>query len=152
MSTAASGQPVQVVVNTAGGTAPPPTPPQDERPLGVAILAVLVALFGVGAIALGLLTLANVHVAWLQTYIQWVPNLKGFSGNTAAIVTLVAGIVSLAAAIGLWRLSMVALVLAILILLYEMIVFGLANEFKTVGFIASLVIFLYLIAVSRHFT
>ena len=134
------------------GTAPPPAPLEDERPLGVAILAVLVALFGVGAIALGLLTLANVHVAWLQTYIQWVPNLKGFSGNTAAIVTLVAGIVSLAAAIGLWRLSMVALVLAILILLYEMIVFGLANEFKTVGFIASLVIFLYLIAVSRHFT
>lgn len=143
---------VTTTVNMDGGAPPKTASPRSEpRPLGVAILSLLVVLYGIGAVALGILTLFQHPVGLLQKYVDWVPSLSSYSGTVGAIVTAVVGVILIAVAVGLWRLSMAALGLAILVLLYELVVFGLARQFETIGFILALVIILYLVAVSRHF-
>ncbi len=144
--------PMNVTVNVSEAGAPTGPPPEPSLPLGVALLAVILALYGIASIALAILTYEHYSIGWLHTYLTAVPNLKGYTGTTGEEISIVVGVVTIGVAIGLWRLSMVALVIALLVLIYEMAVYGYAGQFKTVEFILSLVIFLYLLAVSRHFT
>jgi hypothetical protein len=153
-SSTASGtpeQPMNVTVNISEAGTPTGRTPEPSLPLGVAVLAVVLALYGIASIALGVLTYAHVTVGWLHSYLTEVPNLKGYSGTTAIWVSIVVGLVCLGTAVGLWNLSMVALVIALLVLVIEIGIYGVAKDFKSVEFIASLLIFLYLLAVSRHF-
>jgi hypothetical protein len=126
---------------------PPAPPPRRSLPLGVAILSVLVGLYGFLLFVLGLLLAAG-H-ALHQSYLT-VP-VFGLSGYELAAAVTIVGLIILGIGVALWRLRLWALVLALLFLLYELAVYAYAREFETVGFVLALVIFLYLIAVNRHF-
>ena len=128
-------------------TLPPPAPPpQRSLPLGVAVLAVLVGIYGFVLFVLGLL--AFTHIAVSQ-YLG-VPSL-GLSGYEHATLVTLFGLVILGIGVALWRLRLWALVLGLLFLLYEIVTYAYAGKYETFGFILALVIFLYLIAVNRHF-
>jgi hypothetical protein len=117
-------------------------------PLGVAILAVLVGILGFFILIGGILLLAGVAVGSFLG----VPAFFGVGGLLLALIVTVLGIIVLAIAFGLWNLNIVALVLAVLFTLFEMVVYGLAGDFLSVGFILSLIVFVYLLAVSNRFS
>jgi hypothetical protein len=120
----------------------------SSLPLGVAILAVLVGILGFFILIGGILLLAGYTVG----SIFGVPGFFGVGGLVLALIVTVVGIIVLAIAFGLWNLNMVALVLAVLFTLFEMVVYGLAGDFISVGFILSLIVFIYLLAVSNRFS
>ncbi len=120
----------------------------NTRPLGVAILAVLIGLFGFFTLLGGLLLLVGVAAGTLFS----IPLFLGYSGLTLGLIIFVVGVVLLAVAYGLWDLRMWALVLAVLVLIFYLVVYGLAGDFVSLGFILSLLLFVYLVAVRRHFT
>ena len=122
--------------------------PAPSRPLGVAILAVLVGIYGFLLILLGALVLAGVAA----THFFGLPT--GFAGlGTVALgaVVLIVGLIILGLALGLWHLRMWALVLTLLFVIFELVSYGLAGAFVSLGFILALVLFVYLLAVHRHF-
>ena len=131
----------------ATSTLPPPAPPpRKSLPIGVAILAVLVGLYGFVLFVLGLLLFAKIGVS---QYLG-VPSL-GLTGYELAGLVAIIGLVILGIGVALWRLRLWALVLGLLFLLYELVAYAYAGKYETFGFIFALVIFLYLIAVNRHF-
>lgn len=119
-----------------------------SRPLGVAILAVLVGLFGFLLILGGALVLAGVAAL---TYLGVPSGIAGVSGLVFGAVVLIVGLIILGLALGLWHLRMWALVLTILFVLFELVSYGLAGLFVSFGFIFALILFVYLLAVHRHF-
>jgi hypothetical protein len=128
-------------------TLPPPAPPpRKSLPLGVAVLAVLVGLYGFVLFVLGLLLFAKHGVS---QYLG-VPSL-GLAGYELAGLVTIIGLVILGIGVALWRLRLWALVLGLLFLLYELVAYAYAGKYETFGFVLALVIFLYLIAVNRHF-
>jgi len=128
-------------------TLPPPAPPPRRAlPLGVAVLSILVGLYGFVLFVLGLLLFAKIGVS---QYLG-VPSL-GLTGYELAAMVMVFGLIILGIGVALWRLRLWALVLGLLFLLYELVSFAYAGKYETVGFVLALVIFLYLIAVNRHF-
>jgi hypothetical protein len=138
----------------AGGSAPltsslpPPAPPPERSlPLGVAILSILVGLYGFFVFVIGLLLFANIGV---NTYLGR-PETFGLVGTELAAIVTIIGLIILGIAVALWRLRLWALVLALLFLLYELVTYAYAGHYESLGFILALVIFLYLIAVNRHF-
>jgi hypothetical protein len=129
-------------------TLPPPAPPPERSlPLGVAILSILVGLYGFFIFVLGLLYAAHIAVS---TYLG-VPFKFGLHGYELAAVVSIVGLIILGIGVALWRLRLWALVLGLLFLLYEMVVYAYAGDYASLGFILALVIFLYLLAVNRHF-
>jgi len=133
---------------TSGSEPPAYTPP--SRPLGVAILAVLVGLFGLLWILGGLLIVADVGAV---TYFNGggLPSLLHQTGLVAGLIVFVLGLIILGLALGLWHLRMWALVLTLIVLFVELVSYGLAGNFVSLGFIVALVLFVYLLAVHRHF-
>jgi len=133
---------------------PPPSEPTvyapPSRPLGVAILAVLVGIVGFLWILGGLLLLADVTAI---TYFNGggLPQLLHATGVFAGLIVLIFGLIVLGLALGLWHLRMWALVLTLLVVIVELVSYGLAGDFASLGFIVSLVLFVYLVAVHRHF-
>lgn len=140
---------------TPAGESPPPTttlpppapPPKRSLPLGVAVLSVLVGLYGFFVFLLGLLLFANISV---NSYLGR-PETFGLAGYELAAVVAIVGLIILGIAVALWRLRLWALVLALLFLLYEIVTFAIAGHIESLGFVLALLIFLYLIAVNRHF-
>lgn len=126
------------------------TPPYQtrRRPLGVAVLAVLIGLFGLLTLLGGLLLLVGVAAGALPS----IPLLFGVGGLTAGAIFFIIGLVLLAVAYGLWDLRMWALALAVLVLIFYLVVYGVAGAFVSVGFLLSLLLLVYLIAVRRHFS
>src|SRR5208282_5972278 len=105
----------------------------STRPLGVAILAFLVGLFGVLIIIGGLLILAAATVpAFLG-----VPG--SFVGESGAIWGVI-GLIILGLALGLWHLRMWALVLTLIVVFIELVSFALAGNYVSLGFVLSLII------------
>jgi len=133
---------------TTTQSAYPPTPPTPSRPLGVAILAVLVGIYGFLLIVAGGLVLAG---AAALRYFGVPSGFAGLGGITFGAIVLIVGLIILGLALGLWHLRMWALVLTLLFLIFELAVYGLAGEFVTFGFIVALILFVYLLAVHRHF-
>ena len=125
------------------------TAPTASRPLGVAILAVLVGLFGILLVIGGVLVLALGSTSL-------VGDLElGISGTSAlllGIIVLVYGLVVLGVAVGLWDLRMWALALAVIVLLVQIAFHAIDNTYLSVGFFVDLLLLIYLIAVSRHFS
>jgi len=125
------------------------TPPEPSRPLGVAILAFLIGLLGVVWIILGLLVIGSVSLP--GAHLLSAPSVFGTAGFIAGVVVLVVGLIVLGLGLGLWHQRMWALVLTLLFLLVELAVYGYAGDFVSLGFLLALVLFIYLIAVRRHF-
>jgi hypothetical protein len=122
--------------------------PVPGRPLGVAILAVLIGLLGFITLIAGILLLVGVAAGAFLA----VPGFFGYGGLTLGAIILVIGIILLAVATGLWDLRMWALALAILVLIFYLVIYALGGDFLSLGFIVSLILLLYLVAVSRHFS
>jgi hypothetical protein len=118
-------------------------------PLGVAILAVLIGLFGffVVVIALALLfvsagyVIAGVGVA----------SVFGYTGTIGGIIVLIIGLVILGTAVGLWNQELWALVLAIIVLLFYGVVEYLSVPTAWLGLAIVVLLVVYLAAVSSHF-
>jgi hypothetical protein len=126
-------------------TAPPPAP---SRPLGVAILAVLIGIYGF------LVFLAGLLLAVGSSVLSGLGNATHFFGQSGVIVGVIAaiiGLIVLGLAVGLWHLRMWALVLTLLFLIFELVSNALAGAYISLGFIVALILFLYLLAVHRHF-
>ena len=124
------------------------TYPTPGRPLGVAIIAVLIGIFGFFILLAGILLIVGVAASAFFA----VPVFLGYGGLTLGLIIFVIGLILLAVAYGLWDLRMWALVLAILVLILYVVVYALAGDFVSLGFILSLILLLYLVAVSRHFS
>jgi len=118
-----------------------------SRPILVSILAILIGLYGFILILLGLLVAVGSTV--FSSFGG--STFFGYTGLIGGIVILVVGLIILGLAVGLWHLRVWALVLTLLFLIFEMVVYGLAHNFVSFGFIVSLLLFVYLLAVSRHF-
>jgi hypothetical protein len=114
----------------------------------VAILAILVGIFGFVWIVGGVLILAG---AAAFSYLGLSSGFAGLSGYVLGAVVLIVGLIILGVALGLWHLRMWALVLALIVTFLELVSYGLAGAFASLGFILALIIFVYLIAVHRHF-
>lgn len=128
---------------------PPPPPPtiRPSRPLGVAILSVLVGIYGFIVFLGGLLVAAGFAVS---DYLG-VSHLASYSGIVLGAIVAIVGLIILGVAVGLWHLRMWALVLALIVTFVVLVVYGLAGDFVSLGFILALVVFVYLLAVHRHF-
>ena len=122
--------------------------PTPTRPLGVAILAVLVGIFGFLLVLGGALILAGIAAI---TFLGIPSGLAGVGGLTFGIIVLIVGLIILGLALGLWHLRMWALVLTLLFLIFELVSFGLAGNIVSFGFFFALILFIYLLAVHRHF-
>jgi hypothetical protein len=114
-------------------------------PLGVAVLAVLVGIFGFFIFALGLI----VVIAGVGIGLAGGATVFGVGGLLGGLIILVIGAVILGVAFGLWDQELWALALAIIVLG----VLG-AVEFFSGSWLALLVVVLlivYLAVVSNHF-
>jgi len=113
-------------------------------PLGVAILAILVGIFGFFVFLVGIFLLVGVALGGVA-----VTSVFGVTGTLADIIILVIGLVILGVAVGLWNQELWALVLAILVLLvYAALEFVSASW---LGLIVVVLLLIYLVAVARHF-
>ncbi len=122
--------------------------PYRSRPLGVAILAVLVGIYGILVILGGLLVLVGAAVS---PFVSLPAHFAGTGGVVLGVIVFIIGLIILGVALGLWHLRMWALVLALIVTFIELLIYGLAGKFISLGFILSLIVFVYLIAVHRHF-
>ena len=129
-------------------TLPPPAPPPTRSlPLGVAILSILVGLYGFVLFVIGLLVVAKVAI---NSYLG-LPSTFGLTGAELGALVAVVGLIILGIGVALWRLRLWALVLGLLFLIFELVSYAYAGHYESLGFILALVIFLYLIAVNKHF-
>lgn len=117
-------------------------------PLGVAVLAILIGLVGFFFLLVGLF--AIVAPALLAGYAFFGPGLVG------GLIVLILGIVLLAVASGLWNQELWALALAILVLVlllavnvYHLLEHGSAS---LLAVLIEVVLIIYLVAVSNHFS
>ena len=83
-------------------------------PLGVAILAILIGIFGFFVFVVGLLLLFGTAIALGGG----TAGVFGFGGAIGGLIVLIIGLVILAVAVGLWNQELWALVLAIIVLLF----------------------------------
>lgn len=121
--------------------------PPPSRPLGVAILSVLLGIYGFLVFLFGLLVIAGIAVS---SYLG-ISHFAGYGGYVLGSIVAVIGLVILGVAVGLWHLRMWALVLALIVTFVELAVNGIAGNFVSFGFIVALILFVYLLAVHRHF-
>ncbi len=125
--------------------AQPMPPPLPSRPLGVSILAILVGLYGVLLILAGIFALAGGAVLGALTGFHF----AGLSLLAIGAIVLILGIIVLASALGLWHLRLWALILALIVTFLQVVSFAITSEF--LGLVIALIIFVYLLAVHRHF-
>jgi hypothetical protein len=131
------------------GSTNPPAHTEPSRPLGVAILAILIGIFGFFWIVSGILVLAGVAaLAYLNA--GALPGIVGLSGIVAGAIILIIGLIILGIALGLWHLRLWALVLALLVLLVVVVSDGIAHDYSW-GILLGILLFVYLLAVHRHF-
>ena len=118
-----------------------------QLPLGVAILAILVGIFGFFVFLLGiivLLAISGVVIGGIG-----VTSVFGATGLVAGIIVVIIGLVILGVAIGLWNQELWALALAIIVLLVYGALDFLSGAWLSLAIVAILLI--YLAAVSGHF-
>jgi hypothetical protein len=121
-----------------------------SRPLGVAILAVLIGLYGFLVFLIGLFVAVG---ATLFPYLGAANPFHGLGvgGVVGGLIVLIIGLIILGLAVGLWHLRMWALVLTVLFLILVVILDALAGAYITLGFILAVILLIYLLAVSSHF-
>jgi hypothetical protein len=124
-----------------------PTPPRPPRPIGVAILAVVIALAGVIILISGIFSLINVLAGpVLPPGLMLFPAVDPIGAGILALL----GIVMLAVANALWDQERWALWTTIVgtFLTFTYLFF---TESLTVLFLVLLVLFVYLLSVRRYF-
>ena len=123
-----------------------PPVPHRERPLGVAILAVLIGLFA------ALLLLASIVLFLFGAPFLGAPGV-GFGGGAhlTAVVLLLLAIILFVVASGLWDLRLWALVLSIIVVGFLWISDALTGHLFTVTALIELLLLIYLVLVRRHF-
>jgi hypothetical protein len=115
-------------------------------PLGVAILAILIGVFGFFVLLVGVLLLVFGTAVTLGGGSVAV---FGTAGAIAGLIITIIGIVILAIASGLWNQELWALALAIIVLLFYGVIEFLAQSWLAVLVVGALLV--YLVAVSSHF-
>lgn len=131
----------------------PGMPMRKQRPLGVAILAVLTILFGIGGIliGLGLIALAALGAAALATAVAagqipaWIVGVLAVIG----VVVLFFGLIGIASGLGLWRMRPWAWWLTIIVGVFSIVLN--AVTFSWIGVALWLIILIYLFVVRQHF-
>ena len=121
--------------------------PAPSRPLGVAILAVLIGIFA------AFLLIAAILLLLVGLLGATVPTVGPVYGGVlvGGILLLVISVLLLVVARGLWDLELWALVLAIIVMGFELISLGLAGRLVSFEGIVAAVLLIYLIAVHGHF-
>ncbi len=117
--------------------------PRPSRPIGVAVLAILIIL--VGAVFL-LVAVASFAFAGFAA-IRGLPNFFGITGAFLGIIFLVFALIFIGVGLGLWHLRPWAWWLAIIVLVL-LIVGSLADP---VGLVIPLILLIYLVLVRQHF-
>jgi hypothetical protein len=114
-------------------------------PLGVAVLAVLIGIFGFFIFALGLIVL----IAGVGIGLAGGATVFGVSGLLAGLIILIIGGIILAVAFGLWDQELWALALAIIVLG----ILGAVEFFSGswLAFLVAVLLLVYLVVVSNHF-
>jgi hypothetical protein len=124
-----------------------PTPVVPRRPLGVAVISVLIALFAVVLVLAGLLFLLSSYLGtFVPTGLDLIPSLDIWG---ALIVTLL-GAAFLGIATSLWRQETWALWTTI-VLVFATTAYLFFTGSITVMFVIFVVLFVYLISVRRYF-
>lgn len=117
-------------------------------PLGVAIISVLVGIVGFLFLLDGLFVLL-LNVAFLNVGSNMSGTAQAYGQLYGGAILSVLGAILLGTAVGLWDQRLWALVLAIivsfLVLAFELLTGG------TLGIVLAAVLFVYLVAVHRHF-
>jgi hypothetical protein len=121
-------------------------PEEPSKPIGVAILAVLIGIVGFFFIVAGVL-LAALDIAVGIS----LPQFGMYGVLVAGIILLVIGLIILGVALGLWHQRLWALVLAIIVFALYFISDALAGAYFSLGAIIALILVIYLLAVHRHF-
>jgi hypothetical protein len=115
-------------------------------PLGVAVIAILIGVFGFFVLFGGLLLLVfGTTVAIGGGSVA----VFGTTGTVAGLILLILGIIILAVASGLWNQELWALALAIIVLLFYGVVTFVSQSWLALIVVGALLI--YLVAVSNHF-
>ena len=130
-------------------------PATSTRPLGVAILAILLGIYGF------FYFLGGLFIAVLSSYVITLGGTQafGFTGAVAGLIIAIMGLIVLGVAVGLWHLRLWALALAVIVLLLYIIepLVNLARNVTSagdaiLGILIPLVLLIYLLLVRRHFT
>lgn len=118
-------------------------PPRPGRPIGVAILAILVVLVGVFFLVggLGLLLLAGFAL------FRGLPTFFGLGGAILGLVLLIFALVFIGVGLGLWHLRSWAWWLAIIVLVISI----LGSLADLAGLVIPLILLIYLLLVRHHF-
>ncbi|HEX9709351.1 MAG TPA: hypothetical protein VGB42_05235 [Candidatus Thermoplasmatota archaeon] len=126
-------------MSQATPAAPYPARP-FHRPVGVAVLAVILIVVGFIVALAGLVAVLALGVAMAVAF----GPTAGLLGAAAGFVVLLLGAATLVAGLGLWRMQSWAWWLAVVVLLAQ-ILFGIG------GWVIPAILLLYLILVRRHF-
>ncbi len=123
--------------------AQPYNPPPRSRPIGVAILAILIVLVGVIFLigAIGVFALAGFSA------IRGLPTFFGLVGAVLGALFLIFALLFIGVGLGLWHLRSWAWWLAIIVLVLYII----GSLADLAGLIIPLILFIYLVLVRHHF-
>jgi len=133
-------------------------PRQASRPLGVTILAIIMALLGVILLLVGLVGLVLVIGSVIVPVSISGFQFFGLSASIGFAILFLLGIITLILAVGLWHQRQWALILAVIILLieaasgiYSFVKGGSSAYGDLTTPVIEILILLYLVAVRRHF-
>jgi hypothetical protein len=119
-----------------------------RRPLGVAILAFLVGLFAILIIFVGA---AIIAAATVPSVLGVPSSFFGTQHAVGGLIVLIIGLIILGLALGLWHLRMWALVLTLIFVFLVIVSYAYGGAWISFGFLLSVILFIYLIAVNHHF-
>jgi hypothetical protein len=124
--------------------------PKPSRPLGVAVIAILIGLFGFFLLFAGILVMVvgAILPAIIPSHFLGISSLS-LVGIGAII--LIIGLILMGVAIGLWHCSLWALVLCLLVLGLFIVSNVLSGDILTVSTVVCALLFIYLLAVHGHF-
>jgi hypothetical protein len=112
-------------------------------PLGVAILAILIGLFGAFFLIVGILYLLTVLIV-TSAFVFGI-------GEVGAILLVIFGLVLLAVAAGLWNQELWALALSLIVLILLLVADIINGRLVTIESLIIVLLIIYLIAVREHF-
>ncbi len=124
-----------------------PTPVVPRRPLGVALISVLIALFGLVLLLGGLLFLLSIYLgAFVPASLELIPSLDLWGAGIVAIL----GAALIGVATALWDQETWALWTTI-VLVFAAATYLFFTESITILLLVLVVLFVYLISVRRYF-